>query len=81
MLCLAEFNWDALFAMPNLPIVAVFGTMLVVGTAGVIAGAWMKSKQYRYEAHLKRDLVARGYSADEIERIVSASFSDKKDKT
>ena len=70
-------NWNALFSIPNLPIVCVFGMVTIVSVAGAISAAWQKSKKYEYEARLKRDLVAKEYSAEEIERIVQAKFDGK----
>ncbi len=74
MLQLAEVNWDMLFSIPNLPIVCVFGMATIVATAGAISSAWQKSKKYEYESKLKRDLAAKGYSAEEIERVVQSKF-------
>lgn len=75
MLCqLAAVNWDALFNTANMPFVMVFGIVTVVSVAGIFGGVWQKSKKYEHETKLKRDLVAKGYSAEEIERIVQAKF-------
>lgn len=70
MVNLAQVNWDAIFNTANMPIIATFGMITIVVVAGVIGGTWQKVKQHEHEVQLKRDLAARGYSVDEIERIV-----------
>lgn len=70
MLELAEVNWEAIFTPSNMPFIAIFGMVTIITVSGVIGGTWQKVKQHENEVRLKRDLVARGYSADEIERIV-----------
>ena len=70
MIQLAEVNWDAMFSIPNFPIFAVFSFVTIISVVGCIAGAWQANKKHQREVLLKRDLVDRGYSVDEIERVV-----------
>ncbi len=70
MLPLAEVNWDAIFSPANMPLIAVFGMVTTVTVIGVLTSSWQKVKQHEGEMRLKRDLVAKGYSVEEIERIV-----------
>jgi len=71
MLQLAEINWEAIIQPQNIPY-AVFAMVIIVTVSGVIGGTWQKVKQHEHEVQLKRDLVARGFSVEEIERIVKA---------
>ena len=72
MVELAAVNWDALFSPATFPILAVFGFVTVISVVGCIAGAWQANKKHQREVLLKRDLVDRGYSVDEIERVLKA---------
>lgn len=72
MLELASVNWEAIFTPGNMPLIAVFGMITIVSVSGVIGGTWQKVKQHEKDVQLKRDLIAAGYSAEEIERIVRA---------
>lgn len=71
MLMLAEVNWDAIINPSNTPIAAI-GMVVIVGTAAVLGGIWYAVKKHEAEVRLKRDMVAKGYTADEIERILQA---------
>lgn len=69
---LAEQAWQKMFEMPQIAIVVgcVFGCLIPI--AGIIASFWYKAQKVRSENALKRTLVDRGFSADEIERILAA---------
>ena len=45
--------------------------------AAIIGSAWYKMNKVRYENELKRSMVERGMSADEIERIMAAGPMEK----
>ncbi len=70
MLQLAAVNWDGMFSGGNFTLTCVFGTAIIISVAGVIGGTWQNVKKHEHEVRLKRDLIAKGYSADEIERII-----------
>ena len=80
MLYLAEVDWNAIFSTSNMPLIAVFGTATIVSVCSVYFGARYMAKKSEHETHLKRDLVAKGYTADEIERIVRASPNARQSK-
>ncbi len=65
---LAEFDWNQLLQMPNIAV--VMGCLIPI--AGSIAMAWRSIEKTKSENALKRSLVERGMSADEIERILAA---------
>ncbi len=74
MIPLAEVNWEAIINPNNTPIAAL-AMVVIVGTAAVIGGIWYAVRKHDAEVRLKRDLVAKGYTADDIERILQAKQS------
>jgi len=73
---LAESVWARMFEMPQIAI--VMGCLVPV--VGVIALAWYHAQKVRSDHELKRTLVDRGMSAEEIERIIAASARDDSDE-
>jgi len=65
---IADSAWAELFKMPNIAI--VMGCMIPI--ASIIAMAWRGIEKTKSDNALKRSLVERGLSIEEIERIVSA---------
>ena len=61
--------------MPQIAV--IMGCLIPI--VGVIASAWYKAQKVRSENQLKRTLVERGLSADEIERIISAQAKEASD--
>lgn len=57
----------------TLAVLLIFSLPIVA----VIAGVWRKTEQSRAELDLKRSMVERGMSADEIERVIAARPSEK----
>ncbi|HET6573478.1 MAG TPA: hypothetical protein VFG68_07745 [Fimbriiglobus sp.] len=53
----------------------VLGVLFVTlsSLASIIAPNWRRARQVEAETQLKRDLVAAGFSADDIERVVRAT--------
>ena len=51
-------------------------TVAFIVCVPVAAECWRKVRKHEIDADLKRDMIARGMSADEIERILAAR-SDK----
>lgn len=66
MLELAAIDWSRLW-FPPVPAI-VFGTLAGVTNLAVIGYFWLRSRETR----LKERMVEKGYSADEIERVVRA---------
>ena len=67
--------WQAMFEMPQIAI--VMGCLVPI--AGIIAFYWYKAQKVRSDNELKRTMVDRGLSADEIERILAAHAEDRCD--
>ena len=66
---LAEIVWD----QNTLAVVGVFSVPIVA----VIATFWYKIEQTRSDNELKRSMVQRGMSVEEIERVISAKTQRK----
>ncbi len=76
---LAEQFWHGLFEMPQIAIVMGCLVGLLIPIAGIIAFYWYKAQQVRSENELKRTMVDRGMSADEIERVIAAQGEEPRD--
>jgi hypothetical protein len=77
MTCLLAVNWDNLFQPTNIMFMSVFGALGVVAIIAILAATWHSINKHQYNTRLKRDLVARGYTAEEIERILTVEPKDK----
>ena len=71
---LAGQFWQYIFGMPQ--VVIIMGCLVPI--VGIIASYWYKAQKLRHENNLKRTMVERGMSVDEIERIMAAK-SDEHD--
>ncbi len=70
--------WQILQSMPVekfVPAVAIGGSLLVAAIA-IIAKTWQRVRRSEIEADLKREMLARGMSADDIVRVLEAGTSD-----
>ena len=65
---LAGNIWESVFRMPQIAV--IMGCLIPI--VGIVGGYWYKTQKVRAENALKRMLVERGMSADEIERIIAA---------
>jgi hypothetical protein len=53
------------------------GVLIVLGTT--LSGCWVRVRKATLEAELKRDMIERGMSADEICRVIQARSGSCKD--
>ena len=58
-------------------VLAISGAVLLAG-AGLVIPLWMWTRRVESRVQLARDLVANGYSADEIERVVQLSATSQR---
>jgi hypothetical protein len=65
-------NFDAGERFPLVIVMITFGTIALVFTVAIIAFAIRSMYKHRLDDALKRELVDRGMSVEEIERIVAA---------
>ncbi len=72
---LAEQAWQVIFGMPQIAI--IMGCLIPI--VSIIASFWYKAQKVRSEHELKRKLVDRGLSVDEIERIIAAQAKEPED--
>jgi len=66
---LSEMVWDE----QTLAVAGAFAVPLAV----IIGSAWYKMNKVRYENELKRSMVERGMSVEEIERVIAAGPKDE----
>ena len=72
---LAEQAWQVVFGMPQIAI--IMGCLIPI--VSIIANFWYMAQKVRSEHELKRTLVGRGLSVDEIERIIAARPKEPRD--
>src|SRR5690242_2813718 len=60
-----------------LALVLIFGGSAVVGLTAIILTFIYKSRAREADINLKHEMLARGMSADEIERVLAATSSPK----
>jgi hypothetical protein len=53
------------------------GVLIVLGTT--LSGCWVRVRKATLDAELKRDMIERGMSADEICRVIQARSGSCKD--
>jgi len=68
MALLSEIVWNK----QTLAILGAFSVPLAV----IIGSAWYKMNKVRYECELKRSMIERGMSAEEIERVMAAGSKE-----
>ena len=65
----------SIFGMPQIAI--IMGCLIPI--VSIIASFWCKAQNVRSEHELKRSLVDRGLSVDEIERIIAVHSKEPRD--
>ena len=71
MLQLAEVDWNAVFQPGNVMFIVVFSMITIISVAGIIGGTVQQIKKHQRDVLLKRDMVAKGYGVDEIQRVIN----------
>ncbi len=77
---LAKVDWNSLLQQgPGLPIMVVFTLMAIVAVAAIFAPQWRRVRLGEADARLKRQMIERGYSAEEIKTILDSrsAFQDE----
>lgn len=64
LLPISSFNWSSDSIMALL----IFGLPVVT----IISGVWWKISKHQADTELKRSMIERGMSADEIEKVLAA---------
>lgn len=65
---LAVMNWNALITPPTVFVLAG----IVVALVAIVVPQWCRVQQTTTLARLTRDMMDRGFSADEIERVLES---------
>ena len=68
---LASFDWGELLEMPTL----IFLVGGVIAVTAIVATQWRQAQKTSDNARLKEQMIQRGFSADEIERVINAGPS------
>ncbi len=66
------YDWLMSLGESIIPVIAIVGGLLL-GAIGIVACTWRKLRQTEMEIALKHDMLNRGMSAEEIERVIKAS--------
>lgn len=72
---IAAWNWDTFLE----PRTLVFVVMGVVGVSAIFIPNWRKVRQTEANTRLKHKMIERGFSADEIERVLNAGEAGASD--
>lgn len=54
------------------PAFIFWGSITLISVVPVVAHYWYKLRRHEIEADLKREMIERGMSADEIQRVLDA---------
>ena len=63
---------ERLVSMPNLLFLLIFGGWIVTAVVHSLSTNWRKAKESEHLAVLKQQMLDRGLSAQEIEKVVNA---------
>jgi len=70
----ATIDWDSVLQQPDVvPLMLGFGTAAIVILGVTIAVQWRKAQQTKYNAQLKERMIERGFTAEEIATVISAT--------
>ena len=76
---IAEIDWNSLLQQPDaLGMLIGLGSMTVIILGVTIAVQWRKAQQARYNAELKERMIERGFTAEEIERVINAGADQRR---
>jgi hypothetical protein len=78
-LLLAEINWNLLLQQPDtLIVLMVPGATAIIVLGTVIAIQWRKARQAECEARLTEQMIARGFTAEEIRSVLTAGVNRRR---
>ena len=72
---LTEANWNGLFDKDIIFLICIALVFIVA----IASAAWKSLESKRMDMRLKEQMIASGYKADEIERVIKATASKKDD--
>ena len=71
-------DWNSVVQNPDFILFPMFLSGGLVALGIVIAFQWRRAQQAKYNFYLKERLIERGFSADEIIRVVSAGVQPER---
>lgn len=71
---LAETSWAAAAWSSGIIVITIVAGIASVLIAVIVARAWRQERLDSHEAHLTEQMIQRGMSAEEIERVLRAGF-------
>ncbi len=78
ILAAADSFWKELFRHDDIAFFGcLFGTLVLIVAIPFIASAWRQVTKDRSDADLKRSMIERGMSVEEIERVLRVKSSEK----
>ena len=78
-LFLAEIDWTLVLQQPDaLTLLMLPGATAVIVLGTVIAVQWRKARQAEYEARLTEQMIARGFTAEEIRGVLTAGVGRRR---
>ncbi len=72
---LAEFDLNAWLSSPNLALTVFLGLTAIVAVIAIIAVQWRRVRVTEAEAGLKLRMIERGYSAEEVQRVLETGLA------
>jgi len=76
---IAEIDWNTLLQQPDaLGMLIGLGSMTVTILGVTIAVQWRKVQQAKYNAELKERMIERGFTAEEIERVINVGADQRR---
>ena len=70
---LAYSLWESIFRLPQIAV--IMGCLVPI--AAILGSFWYKAQKNKQDNDLKRTMLERGMSAEEIERVISAGDDSK----
>jgi len=75
----AGIDWNTLLQQPDaLGMIIGFSATTIIIVGVTIAVQWRKAVQARYAADLTARMIERGFTADDIERVLSAGATQRR---
>ena len=74
---LAQIGWNGFINGPGLPVVARWSLIGLVVITTLVTWRWRQVRITEAEVSLKLRMIERGYSADEVERVLRAGLPTK----
>jgi hypothetical protein len=70
---IAGIDWNTLLQRPDaFEMLIGLGATTIIILGVTVAIQWRKAQQARYSAELKERMIERGFTAEEIERVINA---------